>query len=1174
MDGTRCVQVQMWTSALLLVLSQLVQRGQTEVLVQVQPGPIYRVIDHPLSISCNASGFAREADFQFLFFNPNRPDREINVISTKDPGFAYSMFMQRVKNKDITLERLSATSALFHITKLQDSDNGVYECHSPSQDDVYFGTYSAKITVKVMENTLTISSMNLASMTLSEGDALSLQCLASSNTVQHTHLSLTWYLQGHGEASPTPIISLNRDLMVSPGVRFEGRYQAGLVGLEKVGEATYRLRMAQLQVSDTGSIYCQAQEWIQEPDRSWYAITQKDAEKTALEVKAKEVTTTQGSVAVHVSTPQTELQEGEELALHCRVEVQGQAAHFFSLSWSRDGVELARIGPTGVLTIGPEYHGRQSGGELRATRTGEREHLLTLRPVRAQDQGSYLCRVWAEKEDGSGVFTKGASQDSSVQPITISATQSGLSVAMVTNDESVNEGDRLQLICRVTGFKGRLSVSWQHRSTTTNPFTDVITLSQEGVMQTGVEFGQRGVSALRPTQSDFTLQLSDVKPGDAGLYQCTVSEWTTETNGNAKKTHSQSQQCTVSVTPIEAMLKVKLYSRDMSVAEGSSAELQCLVRGPRLPVTLTWSHQHADASSPDTILTVAHNNDITWRGDQSSYQLRTETKSDSVLYVLRIEAASQREAGRYQCLISAFLQKTHRKQLPSNVLGFNVQRPVSKLSLAVTPASQEHPVNTDVQMTCSALGATSESSRLAVTWLVEATAGTNQTLLSSDRDGVVTLGTSEGMGSRQPISMQRGKMSFELTIRQARIGDCGRYHCVVTEWLQDPHNQWYELVPPSSAVTELLVKETESDFRVDQNDLQLQVREGQDVELTCTLTSGASDPVHLYALTWFHTGALPSAARVPLVVLEHSGALRYPGNHQRTRALHFSRPSESSFRLGWRRAAEEDSGAYACQVEQYQLNTEGGWEIRASDTSGTTNLTVQRPESNLQVLKQDRHLNLTTKPTDFDISCNMTSRTSQTSELQVTWFWRRATGGEGDAALPIYRAHRNFTLHNLETHGRHLSLGRPSPSLYALAVTAAAQSDSGVYHCEVEEWLQSPSLTWRRVAQDRSGDLTVSVHAEGAVQPVSGPEGLSGTILGGLLSVLCVLALVVVVLAWRLKKGQPQSRNKKQANSLWAEEKPLKLQTVDLDCLPGPEDLDCLPGPEDLDCLPGPEDLD
>ena len=137
------------------------------------------------------------------------------------------------------------------------------------------------------------------------------------------------------------------------------------------------------------------------------------------------------------------------------------------------------------------------------------------------------------------------------------------------------------------------------------------------------------------------------------------------------------------------------------------------------------------------------------------------------------------------------------------------------------------------------------------------------------------------------------------------------------------------------------------------------------------------------------------------------------------------------------------------------------------------------PESNLQVLKQDCHLNLTMKPPAFDISCNITSRTSQTSELQVTWFSRRATGGEGDATLPIFRAHRDFTLHDLKRPGHRLSFARPSPSLYALAVTMATPSDSSVYHCEVEEWLQSPSLTWRRVAQDRSGDLTVSVHAEG-----------------------------------------------------------------------------------------------
>ena len=55
---------------------------------------------------------------------------------------------------------------------------------------------------------------------------------------------------------------------------------------------------------------------------------------------------------------------------------------------------------------------------------------------------------------------------------------------------------------------------------------------------------------MRPTADTFTLELSEVKPSDAGAYRCTVYEWTTSTNGNAKKTSSQSQDCIVEVRPV------------------------------------------------------------------------------------------------------------------------------------------------------------------------------------------------------------------------------------------------------------------------------------------------------------------------------------------------------------------------------------------------------------------------------------------------------------------------------------------------------------------------------------------------------------------------------------------------------------------------------------------------
>lgn len=139
----------------------------------------------------------------------------------------------------------------------------------------------------VIDNSLSVSSPAWGALSYTEGEALTLSCQASSNTLQHTHLSLGWYLHKSGEEAARPIISLNRDFTLVVGRGFEGRHRAGLIRLDKVGEATYKLEMAKLEVSDQGEIYCQAQEWIQDPDRSWYSVAQKDSEKSPLTVKAR-----------------------------------------------------------------------------------------------------------------------------------------------------------------------------------------------------------------------------------------------------------------------------------------------------------------------------------------------------------------------------------------------------------------------------------------------------------------------------------------------------------------------------------------------------------------------------------------------------------------------------------------------------------------------------------------------------------------------------------------------------------------------------------------------------------------------------------------------------------------------------------------------------------------------
>ena len=112
----------------------------------------------------------------------------------------------------------------------------------------------------MIEDTLRISSLAPTSLSLDEGDTLTLIVKVSSNTVQRTHLSVTWYLQTVGEEHPHPIVSLDQDRTLSPGPRFRERYQAGAIRLVKVSEATYRLSIANLELSDQGQVYCQAVE--------------------------------------------------------------------------------------------------------------------------------------------------------------------------------------------------------------------------------------------------------------------------------------------------------------------------------------------------------------------------------------------------------------------------------------------------------------------------------------------------------------------------------------------------------------------------------------------------------------------------------------------------------------------------------------------------------------------------------------------------------------------------------------------------------------------------------------------------------------------------------------------------------------------------------------------------
>ncbi|XP_035532242.1 immunoglobulin superfamily member 3 [Morone saxatilis] len=1113
-----CSLLSFWGANLLLCLGLFLQYGEARVLTEAQAGPLYRVVGYPLFISCNVSGFANadaKQEFEYRITKPANPSFEINIISTADQTFGYAMYSPRVRGKEITLTHMSSTSVIFKIDSLLKSDEGEFDCTAINSESHYDGTYSAKTTVKVIDNSLSVSSTASASLSYNEGDALTLTCQASSNTVQHTHLSLAWFLHKDGEDEAQPIISLNRDFTLSPGGEFKGRYQKGLIRLDKIGEATYKLKMAQLELSDQGRIYCQAQEWIQDPDRSWYSIVKKAAEKSTLTVKAREVVTDTSSLVVRILAQPTTLQEGQELSLSCTIDAQDLEEKFFSVAWLKESVELARIGPSGILSVGPEYSVRAKEGELRAARTGGRDYRLILQPVRTEDQGEYICRAWPQERGPDGAFTQGAAQDSSSQVVSISATESGLSLRMDKRDVSVNEGDGLKLTCQVHGVNGQLSVTWQHKATSSSTamFTNVINLSQEGVMDKAAEFMSRKVKATRPTIGNFTLELDEVTPSDAGVYQCTVSEWKINS-----KTNSQSQTAAVTVTSADVFLKVSLVSRSSTVTVGGNLELMCRVKGPHVPITVTWSLQRG--SSLDSILTINSDGTISWSGDQRRYQLKVQSAQNQVVYYLLINGASHSEAGSYLCSVSAFLENIYKRLPLSNPVAVNVLNPVSELTLTCPPTLTSN-TNTNIEIKCQ-ISNPSASSRYAVTWQLQQQAE-NKTIISSNRDALITIEHIES-SQRQRINMKRSEgPSYELNIWQAQISDRGTYICEVVEWLQDPRGDWIQLSTVSKSTT-VTVIEPANDLRLDKKEQSLMAMEGDEVELKCNI-SGAPSPSFFYKVVWLYTGNSSSVTNV-LLELDHTGLLSYPKNQGLSDLqgrLCLFRPSQSSFYLRIQRAHEGDSGTYKCQVEQYQLDTKGHWQQKASESAGPITLTVNVAEKQLSIVKEEIKLNASTSQ-GFTIPCHIIKHSSSASEFQVMWFWQKETETK---QRPIFTVYRNSTLQDKFGNGDKLRFSHPLPNQFSLTVLNPGPEDSGVYFCEVEEWLPSLSHGWRKAAVEKSGYLTVNVYADA----VSEPQCKSGTFIGIIVAIVIGALLVIIILVLKKSKG-----GKKSKESLWTEQ--------------------------------------
>ncbi|NWZ95293.1 IGSF2 protein, partial [Nesospiza acunhae] len=914
-------------------------------LVTVQEGPLYRVRGSHVTLWCKVSGYQgpAEQNFQWSIYLPSAPEREVQIVSTVDPSFPYAIYTQRVRGRGIFVERLQGDAVLLHITELQERDAGQYECHTPNTDERYFGSYSAKTTLTVIPDTLS-ASMAPQALSHMEGDMVELTCEVSKATAQHTHLSVGWYLlQGAGEQPAKEILTLSKDFILKPGPSYEQRFLKGDVQLNKLGNTTYKLIIRGVKPSDHGQLYCEAAEWIEDPDKTWKDISRNQTQKTRLAVLSRGK-----DLSVDLAAAEPSLSEGDTLQLSCVVEAPKSSN--FKVIWLLNNMEVARIDPHGVLTWEEEYEERARLGQLRAFKPSNTVYVLNMSEVGLGDEGTYQCSVSEMKTPGDSqsiqtVVSSGIRVD--VKPVEIH-----LRPSVSTSTPRVTAGDPLILHCEVQGATGPVSLRWWHLPPQQPGHRELVAaMERDGTLSLGSTYRDRGARGSLRLQKEssgtFTLVIpSTLDEDDGGQYQCEATQWSRGRSWTGKG------EAAVTVSSMAGLgLHATLRSRIAMVSYGQSFELFCQVAASytlqEVPVSVRWRFQPSPTTGPlQELVQVLANGTVLWGAAQPRFQGKAQLAKTDTSFRLHVHSALPANEGTYQCEVEVWRRNVLPLEQPaastrSNAVGIKVVLPESKLQVATKDSSVEiASSNTAIQ--CRIVFA-QDNSQFAVTWyLLPLLADTKPLqIIRTNYTSVPEYGSefSSPVQKSRFLSQRVSSNLFQLQILSANLEDQGSYYCVVEEWLWLVDG-WYKLGERTSGRTTLKLKLSGEQLQMEKTNDSISAQEGEEATLPCRLQSALLPRSRLSA-TWFQVKG--SGRDSALLCLQHDGTVQYPEGRLAAR-LFLRRPSARDFSLTLSSVERGDAGAYYCQLQEWQQQGEGkDWAVQALARSQNTQLITIPP---------------------------------------------------------------------------------------------------------------------------------------------------------------------------------------------------------------------------------------
>ncbi|XP_070606314.1 immunoglobulin superfamily member 3 isoform X2 [Erythrolamprus reginae] len=940
--------------------------------VTVQEGPLYRTENSHITIWCKVSGYQgpSQQNFQWSIYLPSSPEREVQIVSTMDPSFPYAIYTQRVRGGEIYVERIEGNYAKLHITQLQDRDAGEYECHTPTTDERYFGSYSAKMTLIVIPDSLRVTS-ETQTLKKVQHDSLELKCEITKNTEQHSHISIAWYRQKADEPL-VEVISLSKDFVLLAGSEYTQRHASGDVRLDKVGETQSKLTIYNLQSSDEGEFYCEAAEWIQDPDGTWYAMTRKQSESTMVYVEGTDM-----DINVRLETEKRTYIVGEPVEFRCILEVQNVAKRYFSISWAFNSSLIATFGANAVPVLNNEFAQREALGQLKVAKESDSIYILKIYRLRLEDSGKYNCRVTERLKTTTGEFIDGESKRPKNTPITVLPLNAGFAVTAISRTPGVTYNESFDLQCIIKPHYPSwvpVSVTWRFQPAGSTEFHDLVTFTRDGGVQWGDKYiGFRTRTAIEKAESSNNVRLSISRASDteAGKYQCVAELWRKNYNSSwTRLADRTSNLLEIRVLRPITKLQVSKSKRSIVLVANKPIPLNCSVKSQTSPdshfAVLWYVHRPSDTDGK-LILKTTHSSVFeygTYAEEEGlKGRLQFERSLSGGLFSLTVQRAQVSDSGSYYCHVEEWLLNPNHAwyKLAEEVSGrteVTVKLPDNLLEVNKSQKNLTILENEWVTLECLVTNRSSQASQLSVEWYVwKSGEPEKEAVVKLTRQATLLYGelaTLNGVKSRLHLESPLPGL-YLLTIQNMTLQDSGTYDCRVEEWLLNPTNTWYKRAEDLSGLTTVLVKKPDASLQVDATIANLTVQEQDHFHLDCNILSPTSQDSR-FAVTWFivknkdrnaQTGHKNEEDKEALLRVGQDFVFSREANPWEGR-LRFQRLSAMFYRLTVLQAATSDAGNYSCHVEEWLPDPKGAWYKLTEEDSGLITVYVQDTGSSLQ----------------------------------------------------------------------------------------------------------------------------------------------------------------------------------------------------------------------------------